>query len=460
MAVSTDLSSATAVEIRKSRIPDDAACENPQYRSSLTIDPSNTRRVEFNFARQIEPGIALYEWHVCFVIAGTTYRAWRGYDPGPGATLNAMCIIDTRQIQAKDATKYLCPDVEVAPNRANYAEYAVATPTTWTPEPCLDVRTYAGAGSRGEECLRLHGASDGASGGTVGTEYARMTVRTNSSSPLDVTYRMSRTPNDFDCRQAQVTHVNAINRFTLGPSMSKEISFFFHRQIDPGIALYEWHVCFVIGQTVYRAWRGYDPGPGSWLGVDRLIDRALLQAKDTTKYLCGATEVGFNPDDYSEYAAYCAEGECHRFEIREQYEPWWSLGNPLTVEEQNQLAEDALKYALTHDTYLSANAKDFPFYLTVRGRDPSPEFLARVSAVGIVFTRGSEMAPLPRDVIIVTGRRNMHVYIGEFEIVEPGVARAGLGASCAGLCGSSSVVTARKQNDHWEIEPIRLTSIQ
>src|SRR5262249_12152370 len=76
---------------------------------------------------------------ICFVVDGQSYRAWNGYDPGPNALLHAHCFIDAQQIGSKDTTKDICPTADVTLNQANYAEFAVSTPTVLTPERCPDL---------------------------------------------------------------------------------------------------------------------------------------------------------------------------------------------------------------------------------------------------------------------------------------------------------------------------------
>src|ERR1700680_4014441 len=85
MEVSTNAPYPVPFEIRKSHRTGDLYCRDTEGDARGVIVPPAPRQFLFAFARQQSPGIALYEWHVCFVIAGTTYRAWHGFDPGPGA---------------------------------------------------------------------------------------------------------------------------------------------------------------------------------------------------------------------------------------------------------------------------------------------------------------------------------------------------------------------------------------
>jgi hypothetical protein len=265
------------------------------------------------------------------------------------------------QVFVLAASRDTCPTADVALNPANYQEYGVATPTAWTPEPCTDVRTVDGGGPRYEECFRTHGASDYETGSNPDPRRRdprapHLTVATNSDTALAVQYRLSRTPNDYDCKLAQGTHWTISNEFTLDAVAPKRINiglFGFSRQFLPAIATYEWHICFVVGNTLYRAWHGYDPGPGGGLSIDCFIDKSVLQSKDTTQYLCSRADVALNPANYTEYGIYCEPANpnaCRRFGTKEEYDGWLELQNPLGTEDQDQIAEAVVKYAYTHST--------------------------------------------------------------------------------------------------------------
>jgi TonB family protein len=149
-----------------------------------------------------------------------------------------------------------------------------------------------------------------------------------------------------------------------------------------------------------------------------------------------------------------------RFGNRDAYYTWLAQQAPLTTDEQDQIAEAVLIYAYTHDTYLSAN-KNFGLYLRVRGKDPSPEFLARVSAAtGVDLKPGSAipMERAPSGAVVLTGR-NMQVGVGEFTITEPNIARGGAGGYCGALCAGGSDVIVEKRDGVWEVKSFTLTSV-
>jgi hypothetical protein len=462
MDIETNVSSSLSVEMRESRNENDANCRSPEDVRSIATGQALTTRVPFNFARQRSPGIALYEWHVCFVIDGQSYRAWHGFDPGPGALLHAHCFIDAQQFAAKDTTKDICPKVDVTLNLANYAEFAASAPTMLTPARCPDLH-----GPIPSEVFQKCYPSGGGSNLTEGYDIRnppsyipRITIRTNSASTVAVVIHWSHAPNDVDCNLwgdgGQTAKVDAA---TSAVRLSA-----FARQFAPGNARYEWNICFVIDNTLYRAWRGYDPGPHTGLNLDCFIDAKVLVAKDTTHYLCARPNVTPNLANYAEYGVFCLPDNanaCRTFNTQDEYESWRGLGNPLSAGEQDQIAEAVLKYALTHsDTYLYANAKDFELYLLVGGKDPTPDFLARVATNGIGFKPGSTIPKEPNKGGIVLTGRNMQVFVSNFTVTEPDVAHGGLSGYCGALCAGSTAVTMHRRNGAWEVGSLGPTIVQ
>jgi hypothetical protein len=151
---------------------------------------------------------------------------------------------------------------------------------------------------------------------------------------------------------------------------------------------------------------------------------------------------------------------CRRLATANEYDKWCAL-NPLPVEEEDQIAEAALKYALTHPkTYLGANAHSLGLYLSVRGRDPSADFLARVSIESVTFFPGSTIPKEPNNGSIVLTGKNMQVYVSNFTVTEPDVARGGLSGYCGALCAGSTAVTMQRRNGVWEVQSLGPTIVQ
>ncbi len=113
------------VEYRKSKMAGDVDCERAISFSRFFLNLGQGRKRELNFSRQGSPSRGLYEWHICFVIDGVTYRGWRGYDPGPGTELEINCFIDKVQIDARDRSLYLCRTIKLTQNAANHGEYSI-----------------------------------------------------------------------------------------------------------------------------------------------------------------------------------------------------------------------------------------------------------------------------------------------------------------------------------------------
>lgn len=341
-------------------------------------------------------------------------------------------------------------------NRRTFALATILLACLWSSAPASaetwDMGPTCKSGKEwGDECLHRNGGDDELSQDTDQS----MEIVNDLPAGMPVRFRMSRTPNDIDCKQAQVTELTIEDRFSLPPGRPQRLSLRFDRQDSPGIALYEWHVCFLIDGTVYRAWRGFDPGPGASLHIHCNITRSQITARDTTPYLCPSADVVLNPQDYGEAASYCAGQNCRRFKDRDSYATWARL-NPLPDSEQQQIAEAVIAYALTHETYLSANRHNFKLFLTVGGADPSPEFLRRVSTSSATFLPASQFSPPEGNAMMGPG---MLVSISRFEVTEPGVAKGGLSGYCGSLCAGWEVVTVHKSGDRWTVDSIVLKSI-
>lgn len=93
LSITTDLGHPIPVGIEESKIANDVECKSTDYSSDISVKPGSTYTEHLHFSRQGSPSVALYQWNICFVIHGVTYKAWRGFDPGPGATLTLSCMI-------------------------------------------------------------------------------------------------------------------------------------------------------------------------------------------------------------------------------------------------------------------------------------------------------------------------------------------------------------------------------
>ena len=296
----------------------------------------------------------------------------------------------------------------------------------------------------GEECLHGNGGND-----LVAQEKNQwIEVQTDSVSPIDIRYRMSRTPDDFDCEKAQGTELTLIDHFSVAADRPHRFDLAFGRQWRPGQAVYEWHVCFLIGETVYRAWRGYDPGPGATLNIHCVINTGQLKEHDTDRYLCPDSDVALNPANYSEYAAHCTDEGCLQFKSKTDYDNWRRF-NPLPEGEEDQIAQAVLLYSTTHPTYLGQNAGGFDLYLSVRGHDPSQTFLRVFSRTNLRFLPGSRYQ----------AGHGMSVYLGTFAATTADSANGAVKAYCGPTCAGTEAYTMRKTGGVWRVESYRLLSV-
>jgi hypothetical protein len=296
----------------------------------------------------------------------------------------------------------------------------------------------------GEECIHGNGGND-----FIAQEKNQwIEVQTDSASPIDIRYRMSRTPDDFDCEKAQGTELTLLDNFSVAADKPHRFDLAFGRQWKPGQAVYEWHVCFLIGEKVYRAWRGYDPGPGATLNIHCTIRTEQLREHSADRYLCPNADVTTNPDNYSEYAAHCSDNGCLHFKNKSDYDSWHRF-NPLPESEQDQIAKAVLLYSATHPTYLGQNATDFDLYLSVRGHDPSEVFLKTFAGTKLHFLRGSQYQ----------AGHGMRVSIGTFVATSLDNANGGMAAYCGPICAGSEAYTMKKTGNVWNVQSHRLISI-
>ncbi len=124
IVVSTDSDEIVYIDVKLSRAANDVVCEHAFENTGYDVSRDKPANRALQFPRQGSPSIALYEWHLCFTIDDVLYKAWRGFDPGPGSTLKVECFISTSQMQQKDTDTYLCQLAGVVPNPGLYGEYA------------------------------------------------------------------------------------------------------------------------------------------------------------------------------------------------------------------------------------------------------------------------------------------------------------------------------------------------
>jgi hypothetical protein len=306
----------------------------------------------------------------------------------------------------------------------------------------LDPAKCAQGSAWNEACIHQNGAHD-----NVAEEPNQwMAVETDSDNPISVQYRMSRTPGDVDCDKAQENNLTIGDKFQVTSKRPHQIFLDFPRQYQPGIALYEWHVCFLINGTVYHAWQGYDPGPGATLKVTCEIDQDRLKTRETDRFLCPDVKLAANPRNFSEYALHCDGKACRRFATREDYDSWHRF-NPLTEAVQDQITATVIDYESTHSTYISQNASTF--CLSVRGEDPSPALMQALKGTQFQFAPVSQCHD----------KGGMQVGIGSFTATAADSADGVVGASCGPNCGGTELYTLRKVGNGWKVINYRLGSI-
>ena len=110
---------------------DDVDCEHPTVTSQGGRSPTVT-----DLSERGSPQRALYEWHLCFVIDGQTYRGWRGFDPGHGSLVELECQIEAN---TPPNDTYACETVDLTLNPENYGEAAYSCRRG---EPCRRFESY------------------------------------------------------------------------------------------------------------------------------------------------------------------------------------------------------------------------------------------------------------------------------------------------------------------------------
>lgn len=123
--VRTDSEASISFDIRMSNKANDVNCENAVMFSSDSISVGDPATRHFGFSQMGSPHVALYEWHLCFEIDGVTYKAWRGFDPGPNSELKVNCFLKGAALGVRHADAYLCRLASVSSNVENYGEFAL-----------------------------------------------------------------------------------------------------------------------------------------------------------------------------------------------------------------------------------------------------------------------------------------------------------------------------------------------
>lgn len=123
--VRTDSKAGISFEIRMSKMANDVNCENAVMFSSGSISAGDPATRHFGSSQMGSPHVALYEWHLCFEIDGVTYKAWRGFDPGPNSKLKVNCFLEGADLGVRQADAYLCRLASVSSNVENYGEFAL-----------------------------------------------------------------------------------------------------------------------------------------------------------------------------------------------------------------------------------------------------------------------------------------------------------------------------------------------
>jgi hypothetical protein len=255
-------------------------------------------------------------------------------------------------------------------------------------------------------------------------------------------YRQSNSVDDVECERGFIS-----SSFLVAPGKTKKRPLNLSRQGSPTRALYEWHICFVIDDVVYRAWRGFDPGPNTDLEVSCFIDEEQIARQDTSKYLCRTVRATQYPGNHSEYAIHCWEADkCKSFDTKGEFDKWMSL-NPLSRDEYLQIAAAILGERQLKEAGSLAEPADY--YLSLEGEDLPAKFLEKYSSDKLRLHPGSEFKKDAQK------NRGTLISIGRFEQIEKGVARGSMSFYCGPLCASGHTVIVEKVKGAWTFKSSR-----
>ena len=300
-------------------------------------------------------------------------------------------------------------------------------------------------------------------------------IHTDSETEINFDLRLSKTANDVFCKKATIY---SSDRVTSGrPSSS---SFGFSRMGSPRIALYEWHLCVEIDGVTYKAWRGFDPGPGAVLQVSCNILLAQLKAHDVDTYLCHLDDVKLSEENFDEYSARCEVGEftdslasmlilsdnpvppitrsdteCRRFESREELVLWDTLNSDPNLAETLALAlfVDQINKELEADSESYVAENRMTIYLRVVGSDPSEGLLHKLRDLGLVVRPSSDWQ---NGLVVRPGSdwqsgQGMRYSIGDITPINENAVSVTIETYCGPLCASSTTVILRRADDAWNV---------
>lgn len=269
-------------------------------------------------------------------------------------------------------------------------------------------------------------------------EDQRIVVSTDSDEIVEIDVKLSRAANDVVCE-----HPLSYTGYDVSRDKPADHEFQFPRQGSPSIALYEWHLCFTIGDVLYKAWRGFDPGPGSTLRVECFISTSQLQQKDTDTYLCQLAGVVSNPGLYGEYAAVCEEAgsHCKGFETREDLVLWER------VHSDAGLLDDLTYSVLEYD--ISRTGTSQPLYLTIAGKNPSEEQIERLKHLGLKVLNGSDWKQ----------GKGASYSIGNVIPLSESKVKLQVSTYCGPTCASWNTVILELRDGVWEVTSFELDSI-
>ena len=262
----------------------------------------------------------------------------------------------------------------------------------------------------------------------MSNETGRFRLKVRGVKEAEVSRLWSNKRDDVDCSRPRSTGSGGRNPYGFG----------FSRQGSPERALYEWHLCFKIGDAVYRGWRGFDPGPGATLSLSCQLD-ASIPPSDT--YACRLDDIDFNRDNYREYAHGCRSDldGCRGFESEDDYEAWIELAG-LTEKDRSEIAFAIINHEVANRTsYLRSNP--MVYYVQIDGSDPSATFLDRLASSPVKFHAMSDFAP----------GKGMKLSIGPFKPRKDGSFDVSYLYYCGPLCASSHSARLKRKGEGWRV---------
>lgn len=263
---------------------------------------------------------------------------------------------------------------------------------------------------------------------------------TSSESDIDLKIRLSKAADDLYCREASI-----YSQDTISAAEPSTRSFSFSQMASPNIALYEWHLCFEHEGTIYKGWRGFDPGPGSTLAINCNIPPSTLEDQETDRYLCSLDRVSLNRRNYGEYAALCSaeETDCRRFESSHELEIWNSLNRDPRLTERLTLAvlEHDLRSRSTQGDKTHAATNPMPIFLSVEGDDPTPWLMDRLRSLDVEIRPGSDWVR----------EKGMAYSVNRIKPISEESVSLVVSTYCGPLCASGSTVVLVLKEQEWKV---------